>query len=459
MLSPLGCLTLSPGKCLSECSLPDGLPPDLDNNSTGRLPVSGHFFWRSMLASPDHEAKPSVLILGASTRAAAQSALRAGLSPMCADLFADRDLAHCAPVLEVAHYPHGLVVVAAAAPPAPWLYTGGLENHPRIVEEISLARTLWGNAGDVLRQVRDPWHVADLLAAQGLPACRVWPRARPAPGADGNWMLKPLRGAAGRGIRIWDVRGSECATHHEPHYYQERRAGAPVSAVFLAVPRRTILLGITRQLVGMPEVHAPPFAWCGTITPIELPVESTAAIRRVGDVLSRQTRLRGLFGCDFILDHSEPWLTEVNPRYPASAELVERVLHIPLLDWHRRACESFDDSRHTFVIPDDCATRPGSFAGPVSTANHCRSVLGKIVLYARRDLTAPDAIRFVRGPSPFDESRQLDTSLPYMADIPTPGTRILRGQPICTLFARAASERECLEKLIRRAARFESRIP
>ena len=35
----------------------------------------------------------TVLIIGASTRAAAFSALRAGLTPRCLDYFADRDLA------------------------------------------------------------------------------------------------------------------------------------------------------------------------------------------------------------------------------------------------------------------------------------------------------------------------------------------------------------------------------
>ena len=43
----------------------------------------------------------NLLILGASTRAAAFSALRAGLAPRCADFFADRDLAATCPVERV----------------------------------------------------------------------------------------------------------------------------------------------------------------------------------------------------------------------------------------------------------------------------------------------------------------------------------------------------------------------
>jgi hypothetical protein len=99
------------------------------------------------MQEPADDRCPSVLILGASTRAAAQSAIRAGLHPICADLFADLDLRGCAQVLEVADYPRGLVAAAASAPACPWMYTGGLENQPGIVARISKSRPFqitWG---------------------------------------------------------------------------------------------------------------------------------------------------------------------------------------------------------------------------------------------------------------------------------------------------------------------------
>ena len=415
-----------------------------------------------MFADADYTENRGVLILGASTRAAAHSALRAGLTPVCADMFADRDLAACARVLDAVDYPQGLVAVAATAPPAPWMYTGGLENHPGIIEQISRSRPLWGNTGDVLRCIRDPWHVTGLLIDHGLPVCRVWSPDCSSPAADGCWMLKPLRGAAGRGIRIWKERDSEETTLLEPHYFQERRVGVPVSALFLALPDRAMILGIARQLVGLQEVHAPPFAWCGTIAPIELPAETEETIARIGNLLARQTGLRGLFGCDFIVDHGTPWLTEVNPRYPASTEIIERVLRVPLLDWHRQACESFGDSGRPFAgsLADETAatSSAGTHLRAHRTGVFGKGVIGKIVVYAGRDVVAPDALRFVWRPSRHRESGEFDDAFPYMADITAPGTRIACGQPICTLFARAASESECLAKLLRRAARFEAQI-
>src|SRR6202030_2218911 len=61
-----------------------------------------------------------VLLIGASTRAAAFSALRAGLRPWCADLFNDADLRGRCPsvALVPGTYPQGFVAAVQQAPPA-----------------------------------------------------------------------------------------------------------------------------------------------------------------------------------------------------------------------------------------------------------------------------------------------------------------------------------------------------
>jgi predicted ATP-grasp superfamily ATP-dependent carboligase len=402
--------------------------------------------------------KPQVLILGASTRAAAHSAIRAGLSPVCGDLFADLDLRACARVLELPNYPRGLIAAAATAPGVPWIYTGGLENHPEIVGPISQSHLLWGNSAEVLSRIRDPWRVADVLNAARLPALRVWPQDKSPPPTDGTWIRKPLRGAAGRGIEIWDRRPSQghvsqSLTSQDRHYFQELREGTLVSALFLGHPGQTLLLGITQQLVGLAAVNAPPFAWCGTIAPATVSHETSAAIEQIAATLVPWADLRGLFGCDFIISARDgvPWLTEVNPRYPASTEIVEQLLGVPLLDWHRYACESFDAPAYAAPCSGSLALKPHSEIVP--------TVLGKIILYARSSLTARDLSRFVMQPRHWLAERTAHAdALPYLADIPVPGTHIAPGQPICTLFARASNADECLEKLRHRAARLESRL-
>src|SRR5215470_4944989 len=95
-------------------------------------------------------------ILGASARAAAFSALRAGLRPCCIDLFADRDLQNRCPVDRlIGRYPHSFLDHRDAAPPGPWMYTGGLENWPQLVRRLTDRRILWGNSAATLRRARD----------------------------------------------------------------------------------------------------------------------------------------------------------------------------------------------------------------------------------------------------------------------------------------------------------------
>src|SRR5260370_33050866 len=79
--------------------------------------------------------QPEVILLGASTRAAAGSARRAGWTPWCADLFAEAGLQAIATGRKgpIDAYPLGLVDALAEAPQAPVTYTGALVNRPDLL--------------------------------------------------------------------------------------------------------------------------------------------------------------------------------------------------------------------------------------------------------------------------------------------------------------------------------------
>ena len=109
-----------------------------------------------------------LIILGASARAAAFSAIRAGFEPYAIDCFADRDLAAVCPAVKIERYPGDFPAALAAAPDAPWIYTGGLENHPRLIEQMAALRPLWGNGGADLRNVRKPARLAEAARAVGI---------------------------------------------------------------------------------------------------------------------------------------------------------------------------------------------------------------------------------------------------------------------------------------------------
>ena len=99
-----------------------------------------------------------LIIIGASARAAAASALRAGFQPWCVDLFADRDLQALAPVRRcpAGRYPLGLLELLDDAPDAPVLCCGALENYPHLVNAVAARRPLQGCSVAAMFKVRDP---------------------------------------------------------------------------------------------------------------------------------------------------------------------------------------------------------------------------------------------------------------------------------------------------------------
>src|SRR5689334_6689197 len=107
-------------------------------------------------------AGPNLLIFGASVRAAAFSALRAGLQPWCADLFGDADLRARCPTVQVPgeFYPDGFLQLVSRELPGPWMYTGALENHRVLLWEMAQRRPLWGNGQPAMEHCRIPWLLA-----------------------------------------------------------------------------------------------------------------------------------------------------------------------------------------------------------------------------------------------------------------------------------------------------------
>lgn len=364
-----------------------------------------------------------LIIFGASTRAAAFSALRAGLRPWCADLFADRDLAARCTVVKVPprDYPHGFLELARQRKPGPWMYTGALENRRKLVGRISGIRPLWGNQGRALELCRSPQWFTSVLARERLPYPRLAGTAKEPP-ADRRWLLKPLHGAAGAGIILWSPRGA-ATTVSRKMYCQEYIEGEACSAVYVANGEQAWLAGATRQLVGEAWLHAGAFQYCASIGPQPLNSGVRSALEKIGNVLTRACRLRGLFGVDFIIDGDKPYPVEINPRYPASVEILEYATGWRALADHAR-------------VFDATAGEPT----PPSPTARCA---GKAILFARDALVFPDDgpwLPVLRHPASVHE-------LPPFADIPHAGERIERGRPILTMFASAASVSACTDSL------------
>jgi uncharacterized protein len=366
--------------------------------------------------------KHQVLIAGVSTRAMAVSAFRAGYRITAVDAFGDQDLQAVADVLvtrssqerpfsAVAAAIAGSSVVAGLA-----AYTSNFENYPSAVAILAHGRELLGNPPAVLAAVRDPLKLARAFRRHGISE----PLVRASPPSDGScsqrWLLKPRRSGGGHGIRVWRP-GVEVP---RSMYLQQRIGGLPGSVIFAADARRAVVLGVSRQVVGDAGFGSRGFGYCGSLLggASELFPRHSQLVERAGElaqVVTREFSLVGLNGIDFIARDGIPYPIEVNPRFSASMELLERGAYPPLFGVHLAACRG--------VLPVPAERDP--------------RVHGKAVVYARRTVTIHDLAWTVAADQ---------------ADLPHRGERIERGRPICTVFATASTAESCRSALLQKAS-------
>ncbi len=369
------------------------------------------------------------MIVGASCRAAAASAIAAGWAVYAADLFDDLDLAAAAVITRRAeHYPHDLVSAAAAFPPAPFCYTGAIENHLPIIDSISAARPLAGNDTASVRQVRDPTTLAAIVRHAGLrtPATFASPDGLP---TDGSFLRKPVASAGGRGIVAWTP---SAAPAREPCIWQRLVSGTPLSAVLALSAGSCAVLGITRQLVGLALYRAPAFAFCGAtlLPPASVPAKVQTQFADLATALTDRAGLRGIVGVDAILEpDGRLTLLEVNPRPTASAELVERSTGTSIIATHLTA----------FGYPSPRLSYAGS-----------PGVWSKAILFAARPMPIDVSLldRIAKCAAPWTAA----DGHPALTDIPRPGQVLRAGAPVLTVFARGDTEPESVAELDHRIA-------
>ena len=364
--------------------------------------------FRNTLAEP-------LLIVGASTRAAAFSTLAAGLQPQCVDLFADADLAACCTAVSAKNYPRDLPAIAAGLAPGPWVYTGALENHAGLIAEIARQRSLYGNSAHIVEQVRDPLCLCAVLNAAGLEAIevRLSPAGLP---RDGSWLQKPLRSSGGRNVTPWDE-NSAWQLSNKNCYFQRFVAGRSCAAIFLAGKNFVELLGATEQILLRAQHDRGAFTYAGSCGPLLLDDQRRRTLRAIGQALAESCGLVGLFGVDYVDDGQKLWPVEVNPRYTASVEILERASSISAMAYHVAACRGEQ-------LP---------FSWP--------SAAGK--WHAKRILYAPSDIVILPDFTAYAMTQRGDPLRPLVADIPVAGSAVPAGAPIMTIFGEGSTRAAC----------------
>jgi predicted ATP-grasp superfamily ATP-dependent carboligase len=364
-----------------------------------------------------------------SVRAMAESAAKDGYRVTAVDGFGDLDTIRASDRvltprrdLNRPYSVERLVTLSKSVTADSLAYGANLENYAAALGRLAEGRTLLGNGAAELRRARNPIRLAEILRKYRLAVANV----RTTPPSNGEWLLKGRRSGGGRAIMTW----REGMPVPRSSYLQERIRGIPASIVFSADGERIIPLAITRQLIGVRWLGAAAYWYSGNIlAPAKdshLP-RGEALFERakaIAEVVAESCGLKGVNGVDFIAQDGIPFAIEVNPRYSASLELVERAFGVSAFLLHVLGCRK--------KLPTSVEL-PRRFPAT-----------GKAIVYARHAVIAGDTRSWLDDPS--------------IADIPWPGERIQQGHPICTVFASARSAAECETRLRARAERVYSEL-
>ncbi|GJD52073.1 hypothetical protein OPKNFCMD_4835 [Methylobacterium crusticola] len=340
----------------------------------------------------------AILIAAQSGRALAAAARRAGLRPYVADLFGDEDTRELAAGYRriagrLGRGPgaEGVVraleaLAAEAGRPLGLVLGSGFEGAPALMARLAARHRLLGASPAAVAALKDPAGLAALCARLRIPH----PDIALAPVADPAGWLAKRRGGSGGG----HVRPAAAGPLAPGTYLQRRRPGVPRSLNVLADGRGIAVLAVTEQWAAPAPGH--PFRYAGAAAPGALPAAvRDAAERAVADLVAA-TGLAGLASADLLVDGTEWWLLEVNPRPGATLDVLDRGPR-PLLARHIEAAAG--------RLTAGGAPPPGAAATEICYA--------EATLEAVPPLDWPDAVM----------------------DRPRAGSRIAAGSPICTVRA------------------------
>jgi uncharacterized protein len=376
-----------------------------------------------------------ILIAGVSVRAMAESAICSGYTVIALDAFGDRDLGSLTESYSL-HHDYNVRYSAQEILKAGQrlafdavAYTSDLENHPEVIDEFARNHAILGNSSKAVALVRT-WAslYAGLRRAGFLVPATIFREDNCKPDPDRRWLIKPLSSGGGHGIAF--LHDKQMLS--EKCMLQEFLPGRPCSISFVANGRECVVLGITEQLIGMHQFSSQDFRYCGNLLPCPEAIDSRMGIpildqaRRLASFLTKEYGLVGVNGMDVIFQGDRICLTEVNPRYSASMELIERAYGLPVFQLHARAI--LDGALPDFALENSW------------TEN---KFFGKAILFAEEDTIAPNTDSWLAE---------------GLHDVPVTGERLLKGGPICTILAARPDYDKTIAALVDQAGKLRERI-
>ena len=385
-------------------------PPAASNQpNSGGKPVS-----RSLQGEPKR-----VALIGASVRAAAESAKRGGFTVTGLDRFGDSDTinaCHEHLLLEEENglgtglTPQAWAAIARIGSQIPILPVGGLADSQQWLDRVPLLKP-WLDQRAAASRARDLSYLREMTAGTSIAIPPTDPKSLSSrlsahASLPSRWLRKKHHSSGGLGTR-WNRDPSDSSPCE---IWQQWVEGRAFGASILSSGTDSVLLGVCSSRFTR-KGHFP-FVYSGSLGPIGVPESVRRELDEFGRRIALTSGLRGLFNVDFIWDRAGPcWLLEINPRWSGSSELVERLLRRrrPELSLMSLAIDGLNGS---------------AFAEDL---RHAAEQNSDDPIYLKRIVFAKRRFPFER-----DKIEPLLRPNETLHDTPAEGRMIESGEPVCT---------------------------
>lgn len=346
------------------------------------------------------------VLLGFSTRALAESCVKAGNVCTAIDFFGDLDQEKICDVIGL-HRKYGVhlesfdpflfLKVIDEVPGNKVVYVGPLENYPDILNVLEQKYTIVGNNSKTVKNVRNWKNLYRFCKKNNI----LYPETM----EGEHYVVKPKKSGGGVGI----TQLSTCVV-------QKYIDGKDYSVSFLGDGMSAKVVSVNEQLMGITEFGAREFWYCGNITPV--PFED---MHNMCTKLVEEFKLKGSCGLDFVVDTDNIYMMEINPRPQATLELVEKAFNVNMFELHENAVN-----------------------GSLKSLSDPKRVWGKAIVYAEKNIIMPDTTEWLH--------------CQWMKDVPHPCDHIKKSDPVCTVLADGQDRNDCFEHLVYRAESIKSVI-
>jgi predicted ATP-grasp superfamily ATP-dependent carboligase len=357
----------------------------------------------------------TVLLVGASCRAAAWSARRGGFLPFCVTRFGDADLSATGQFVLADLKPAAVAQAVERFPACPIVVLGGCDLQGEMLERLSKARRIVGMPHPaVVAKLREPANLEAWAAESGF-GFPAWSNSSPRDTLS-PWLLKDRWSAGGMGV-TWAAKSMSPPS--KGGYWQRYIPGAAHGAVLLVNGGRSQLVCVSAMLSADPgPEQIRDFRYRGSCGPLPVRKDLGQRLEAIADRVAATCELSGLLNIDFLIDpEGDCWLLEVNPRYSSSCELFERSSGASLIAAHVEAADG-----HASALP----------------AGSQNELWRKEVIYAAEAWVAPKDWPVTSHE--LCQRMQLCKSSVVWADLPWPDQPHPLGVPVLTLLTRGRSQ-------------------